>query len=124
MSKISLCVLLLATLLGGTPGCTTFLIEGSGERDKTPEVQKVEETVHGSFWGFSWSKRSVVKCDKENELYRVKVHQNALFVLASVATLGLYVPQAVESWCVAREESGEDESPSLKLKKRAPEQGQ
>ena len=123
MSKISICAFLLTVLLGGIGGCTTFLIEGSGDRDKTPQAQKVEETVHGSFWGFNWSKRNVVKCDKENELYRIKVHQNALFVLASVATLGLYVPQSVESWCVAREESGGDEGPSLRLKKRATDQG-
>ncbi|HVY04669.1 MAG TPA: hypothetical protein VHB46_01710 [Burkholderiales bacterium] len=122
MSKTSICVFLLL-VLGATAGCTTFLIEGSGERDKTPQAQKVEETVHGSFWGFDWSKRNVVKCDKDNELYRIKVHQNALFVLASVATLGLYVPQSVESWCVAREDSSKDEGPSLKLKKRATDQG-
>ena len=118
MSKRSACAFVLVILLGSAAGCTTFLIEGSGDRDKTPGAQKVEETIQGSFWGFSWSERNVAKCDKNRELYRIKVHQNALFVLASVATLGLYVPQSVEWWCVAREDPGEDQGPSLKLRKR------
>ena len=118
MSKGSACAFVFAVLLGSVAGCTTFLIEGAGDRDKTPGAQKVQETIHGSFWGFSWSDRSVSKCEKKNELFRIKVHQNALFVLASVATLGLYVPQSVEWWCVAREDSGDDEGPSLKLRKR------
>ncbi len=118
MSKRSACAFVLVVLLGSVAGCTTFLIEGAGDRDKRPDAQKVEETIHGSFWGFSWSDRNVSKCEKKNELFRIKVHQNALFVLASVATLGLYVPQSVEWWCVAREDSGDDEGPSLKLRKR------
>lgn len=119
MAKRSACAFFFVVLLAGAAGCTTFLIEGSGDRDKTPDAQKVEETIHGSFWGFDWSKRNVARCGKNRELYRIKVHQNALFVLASVASLGLYVPQSVEWWCVAREDTGEDEGPSLKLRKRS-----
>ena len=118
MSKKSACAFALVVLLSGVAGCTTFMIEGSGDTDKTPDAQKLEETVHGSFWGFDWAERNVVKCDTGNELFRIKVHQNVLFVLASVATLGLYVPQSVEWWCVARDESAEDEEPSLNLRKR------
>ncbi len=118
MPNRSACTFIFLILLGSVQGCTTFLIEGSGDRDKTPDAQKVEETVHGSFWGIQWGRRSASKCEKQNELFRIKVHQNALFVLASVATLGLYVPQSIEWWCVAREESSEDEGPSLNLRKR------
>jgi hypothetical protein len=118
MPKRSACALVFVVLLAGAAGCTTFLIEGSGDRDKTPDAQKVEETIHGSFWGFSWTERKVASCERDRELFRIKVHQNALFVLASVATLGLYVPQSVEWWCVERADSGEDEGPSLKLEKR------
>lgn len=118
MSKHFACASVFVILLGSVSGCTTILIEGSGDRDKPPGAQKVEETIHGSFWGFRWGDQTVSKCEKNYELFRIKVHQNALFVLASVATIGLYVPQSVEWWCVARDESSEDEGPSLKLKKR------
>lgn len=118
MPKTSACTFVFLILLCSIAGCTTFLIEGSGDRDKTPDAQKVEETIHGSFWGIQWGHRNVAKCEQQNELFRIKVHQNALFVLASVATLGVYVPQSVEWWCVAREDSSEDEGPSLRLRKR------
>lgn len=118
MPKTSACTFVFLILLCSIAGCTTFLIEGSGDRDKTPDAQKVEETIHGSFWGVRWGHRNVAKCEQQNELFRIKVHQNALFVLASVATLGVYVPQSVEWWCVAREDSSEDEGPSLRLRKR------
>lgn len=118
MSRKMACVFVLAIFLGSVSGCTTILIEGSGDRDKTVDAPKVEETIHGSFWGIQWGDQNVSRCEKNHELYRIKVHQNALFVIASVVTLGLYVPQSVEWWCVARTPSGEDEGPSLKLKKR------
>jgi hypothetical protein len=113
--------LVAAVLLASMAGCATFLIEGAGDRDKTVDAPKVEETVHGSFWGIEWGNPAVSKCEKNHELYRVKVHQNALFVFASVLTLGLYVPQSVEWWCVPRAAPAGDEGPSLNLKKKTPD---
>jgi hypothetical protein len=110
-------------LITGVSSCMSFVVEGSGDRDKSTNAQSVQETVHGSFWGSLWDRPYVSKCEKGQELYRIKYHQNAVFVLASIATLGLYVPQAVEWWCVAREDPGADEGGTLKLKKRTPGQG-
>ncbi|MDH5534418.1 MAG: Bor family protein [Betaproteobacteria bacterium] len=102
----------------GVSSCMSFVIEGAGDRDKTTAAQKVEETIHGSFWGFLWVKPVVAKCEKNHELYRIKYHQNALYVLASAATLGAYVPQAIEWWCVPREDAKADEGRSLKPRPR------
>ncbi len=109
--------LVLASLIASVSSCMSFEIAGSGDQDKTPRAQNVSETIHGSFWGFLWVKPEVSKCMKNHELFSIEYHQNALFVLASVATLGLYVPQSVEWWCVEREVPDRDEGPSLKPKK-------
>jgi len=118
MSNKMIRTLVLASLILGVSGCMSVVIEGSGDRDKTTSAQSVQETIHGSFWGSLWNTPSVSKCDKGQELYRIKYHQNALYALVSLATLGLYVPQAVEWWCVPRADSSTDEGPSLKPKKR------
>jgi hypothetical protein len=120
MSAKPIHALVITAFLGSMAGCATFLIEGAGDRDKSVDTPKVEETVHGSFWGIEWDKPAVSKCEKDHELYRVKVHQNALFLFASVVTLGLYVPQSVEWWCVPRTAPAGDEGPSLNLKKKTP----
>lgn len=79
--------------------CTTFELEGDGV--KSADSCHGSETVHGSLYGFAWGSRSVEKCTDQHGLYRVEVHDNALLLLASVLTLGLYVPQTVEWWCDA-----------------------
>jgi len=111
--------LVLGSLIACTPSCTSFEIEGSGDRDKRAFPPSVKETIHGSFWGFMWGdRREVSKCEKNHELFRIEYHQNALLVFASVVSLGFYVPQDVEWWCVEREDPQEDEGPSLKKNRR------
>lgn len=117
MSKRLVRAFVIASVAVSVSSCMSFVVEGAGDRDKTVGAQKAEETIHGSFWGSLWVKPTVAKCDKNHELYRIKYHQNALYVLASVATLGLYVPQAVEWWCVVRDDSSADEGRSLKPRK-------
>jgi len=88
-------------------GCTTFELEGDGV--KSADSCHGSETVHGSLFGFRWGERDIEKCTEQHGLYRVEVHDNALFVLASVLTLGLYVPQTVEWWCDAGQEWDDEE---------------
>jgi len=68
------------------------------------------ETVHGSFWRDTpWSDYSQQKCsDGCGGIHRVDFHTNAFQVLASVLSLGVYVPQTVEWWCVVerRDDAG------------------
>lgn len=89
-------------------GCTTMTIEGDGQ--KTPQSKTGTDTVHGSFYNFVWSEPPPVdKCDNGRGLYRARYHTNMAYVLASVFSLGLYVPQTVEWWCDGAPAKDEDE---------------
>ena len=89
--------MLLAGLACGLTACTTFDIEGDGA--KTPDSPHGQATRHGSFWGFEWSDWRESVGPDDHALYRVRYHTNALYTVATVCTLGLYVPQDVEWWC-------------------------
>ncbi|MFK7885407.1 MAG: hypothetical protein AB8G16_00970 [Gammaproteobacteria bacterium] len=99
-------VVSLAMALTVLPACSTFEVEGNGF--VTPEAMVGSETVHGSLYGIDWTQRSTEKCGADS-LFRVEYHTNAAFLLASVASLGLYVPQTVQWWCYSPTESEEDE---------------
>ncbi|MEM6639838.1 MAG: hypothetical protein AAF610_08035 [Pseudomonadota bacterium] len=98
------CSALLALILAG---CATFEIEGDGSI--TPDAVTGSQTVHNSLYGFRWVPHMVEKCGGD-KLFRVEVHTNAAFVLVSVATLGLYVPQTVEWWCDAPADDADEEA--------------
>ncbi len=104
MNMISKIVLILALAL--TPACTTFEVEGNGSI--TPEAIAGSETVHGSLYGFHWRETDIEKCG-DNTLFRVEYHTNAGLLLASLLTLGLYVPQTVEWWCNSPSTDDENE---------------
>lgn len=86
----------LVFVLVSVTACATFEVEGPGSIK--PNSVTGSQTVHGSLYGFRWQSYSIEKCEEGN-LFRVEHHTNALMLLASVATLGLYVPQTVEWWC-------------------------
>ncbi|MCH9694162.1 MAG: hypothetical protein K0U72_06605 [Gammaproteobacteria bacterium] len=86
--------------------CSTFEVEGGGSF--TPDAVTGSETVHGSLYGIEWSERTIEKCGQD-PLLRVEHHTNVALIIASVATLGLYVPQTVEWWCAAPGGDDEDE---------------
>jgi hypothetical protein len=78
----------------------TFTIEG--DLPKTTKSATDSETVHSSLYGIEWSKkREVEKCGNQQGLTRVRYHTNAIYLLASVVSLGMYVPQNVTWWCGA-----------------------
>jgi hypothetical protein len=88
-------------------GCATMTIEGDCQ--KTPKSKTGTHTAHGSFYGFVWSEPPPEKCDNRRCLYRVRYHTNAVYVLASVISLGFYVPQTVEWWCDGTPVDDDDE---------------
>jgi len=90
-------IVLLVAAVGCLAACSTFDVEGDGA--KTPDVAHGTATHHGSFWGFDWSDWTAERCDAGRGIYRVRYHTNAFYALATVCTLGLYVPQDVEWWC-------------------------
>jgi hypothetical protein len=88
-------------------GCTTMTIEGDGQ--KTAQSKTGVYTLHSALYGFNWSKPEIEKCDNGRGLYRVSYHTSAVYLLASVVSLGLYVPQTVEWWCDGSAADDEDE---------------
>ena len=101
---IALCAVMIAAL-----ACMTFEVEGDGKL--LPQSVHGTEVVHGSLYRATpWKSRGVDKCPEGRGLYRVEYYTNGLFVLASAATFGLYVPQSVEWWCQAAgaDDSGEE----------------
>ena len=84
-------------LVTSVTGCMTFAIEG--DVPKTPDSKTKSETIHSSIYDIQWSSWTVEKCDERKGLARAEFHTNAVYLLASVATLGLYVPQTVTWWC-------------------------
>ena len=104
MNTVSRIILILAIVCAAA--CSTFEVEGYGSI--TPEAITGSETVHGSLYGFRWRPFTVEKCGADS-LFRVEYHTNAGLLLASMVTLGLYVPQTVEWWCYAPSGDDEDE---------------
>ena len=88
--------LLLATGLLLT-GCMTF--EVGSNISSTDASDNDSEIVHGSIYGYRWRDYHVQKC-KESALAHVEVNFNWIELLASTFSLGFYVPQTVEWWCV------------------------
>lgn len=95
-----------------TSGCSSFELESGAMCNNLEKgAGSHSQTVHGSFWGFKWKEPVVEKCEDGCGLFRVEYHTNALFILASVATLGLYVPQTVEWWCAVEPRDDSDTKP-------------
>ena len=81
------------------PSCMTFKVIGDGS--KTADSCHGSETVHSSLYDFDWVDRDAKKCGEGHAIQRVQFTTNGLLLLASVLSLGLYVPQTVEWWCDA-----------------------
>ena len=85
-------------------GCTSFVVEGGGNKAAASGT----ETIHTSLYGFDWSDRPKVKSSKEG-LYKIEVSTNGFYVLASALSLGLYVPQDVQWWLQKEQKTGAKE---------------
>lgn len=91
-----------ATLAVSGSSCTSFELEGSVGKNPKGQVSD-SAIIHGSFWWFDyWTPPAVTICDPGYEIARIETHQNALYFLTSLVSLGLYVPQEVEWWCVKK----------------------
>ncbi len=90
----SVFVTLLALSLSG---CMTFTV--NSDLDKTAQATTGTDTVHRSLYGIKWSDFDEDKCKTDEGIVRLRFHTNALYLAASVVTLGVYVPQTVTWWC-------------------------
>lgn len=96
MSNVIRLIIITAIFIGFS-GCATMTIEG--DVPKTPKSKTGTETVHGSYYNFSWQSPVVLKCDSRRGLARACYHTNVVYALVSTVSLGLYVPQTVQWWC-------------------------
>ncbi len=100
MIKLPIKRLMLVAVFIGLAGCTTHTIRGGGP--KTASVIAGKETVHGSLYGFFGPDIPQQKCTKDYDLVQARYHTNALYLLVSVVSLGIYVPETIEWWCDKR----------------------
>ena len=77
--------------------CSTMTLDG--DVPKTPTSETGTHTKHGSFYNFVWAEPPVEKCERGKGFTRTRHHTNILYSLASIVSLGFYVPQTVEWWC-------------------------
>ena len=103
LKKVKAVVLALGLSLASA--CSSFIIEGDGQ--KAPAMH--QETIHGSLYGFTWNQHDISKSGDYRGLYRVRVSTNGWYLLASAVTLGLYLPQDVQWWLQQPNPSGAHE---------------
>jgi len=87
-------------------GCSTVIVEGSGNKDV---ITSAPVTIHGSMYGFDWQNRKNVllaldKDDRPQPIYSVEYHTNYFYLLTGVLTLGIYYPQTFEYTLVVPEQ--------------------
>ena len=95
-------LILLASLVAA-PGCATYQV-------RTPDSDPLEKTYQSEapqafFWGLVLSPQ-VVTADCDSGLNDVVLKRNFLHDLASVLTLGIWMPTAVEFRCRAPQGDG------------------
>lgn len=106
----SLLLVFLCSMILIAAGCMRFDVENHPTgMDKTAlSPTGGIETIHGSLYGFYWKKRTqedIIKAKGATQLYRVRYHTNIFYCLASVLSLGLYVPETIEWKLVATSEA-------------------
>lgn len=102
--------LVISFIIVGISACSTVTIEG--DVPKTPESVSGTHTVHSSFYNFNWTEPpAVTKCENGRGLARIRTHTNAAYALASILSLGLYVPHTIEWWCDGSPKDDGDEVP-------------
>lgn len=70
---------------------------------KPDPVSEGSETVHVLFWGLMQPAPVEATPCASNNLDEVRVHSNFLFALATVATLGIWMPMTLEWRCAETE---------------------
>lgn len=95
--------LLLAGILA-VPSCARYRVVVP---EPEPGTEYKQQTMHAYLWGAIEEKRPTDNC-VENAIDEVRVHQTLPNVLATVLTLGIWMPLDVE-WRCAKRRPGEGE---------------
>lgn len=98
-------VLLAYLILIAATGCTFTMV---GNAPKTEQAVAQNRTVNSTFVR---SEQFINACLEEGQdLAEIRFHTNAAYLLVSLLSLGLYVPQNVTWWCgTAAEECADDD---------------
>jgi len=103
MSAIRTPVLaLLLALLIALPGCARYRVAAP---EPTPGTEYERRTMHAFLWGAIEDTEPATNC-VENAMDEVRVQQTLPNVLATVLTLGVWMPLEVE-WRCAKRRPGE-----------------
>lgn len=105
--------LLLLPCIAIATACMELTLEGSG----SPKPIYHVETIHTSYYGFTWSHFDSKKATDGIGLYRVVYHTNYLYSLIGVLTLGLYEPIQVQWWLQQPPDTHEKVIPDSSLMK-------
>lgn len=105
--------LLVLFLVVQLSGCMSFEISSNSK--ETEESVNGPETVHGSMWrkGKYGEDYNIQKCH-EGSLARVEFTFLAHQLVLSAISLGIYVPQTVETWCEDVSQVDDTHEPGLK----------
>ena len=77
-------------------GCT-FTMNGNVE-GKPPGMERGGQTVNATSFGDG--EEIILPCeDRNTQIAKVRFHTNPGYLLASIVSLGFYVPQRVDWWC-------------------------
>lgn len=101
-------LMVVAALLAGC----TFTMVGNAPKPEGEIGQN--KTVNATF---TKSEQFFNACaDTNQDLAEIRFHTNPAYLLVSVVSLGLYVPQNVTWWCGSEEKECEDDDTSEKCK--------
>lgn len=96
-------ILLLIAVAALLTGCTFTMV---ADAPKTEAATVHKKTVNATFFG---SEPVDNLCSDENEsLAAIRFHTNPAYLLVSLLSLGLYVPQNVTWWCDSESAECED----------------
>lgn len=103
-------ILIASLFAAALTGCMTF--EVGANASMTQNSLNDHEIVHGSLYGFRWRQYHVQKCD-DSALAMVEFNYNWIELLATIVTVGLYLPQTVEWWCEDKTTADDEDDPGL-----------
>jgi len=109
-------LILLFLSLFAVTGCTFTIV---GNPPKTEQSIPQNRTVNSTF---AKSEQLINTCEEGEDLAAVRFHTNPAYLLASLLTLGLYVPQNVTWWCRAEDTACADGDQSGDCEPYVPEE--
>ena len=97
--KGRLMALVVAIILAFAPGCANYQVRIPSSDPSNKDYQGT--VMHGLFWGAWMSPEILAVCQQEEAINDVVAERNYLYDLASVVTLGIWMPLEIKFRCRA-----------------------